>query len=144
MLGINTHTIKDHLKNNLIKLSMVYPMTRKSHFVLIESLSITLTNSDVIEIPKGFRFDGSSAPRFIWWAFPSYGDFFFAAMLHDYMYQNQHNHSVLGHKKAQEMADKEMLKWSNVINNRNFGKKIDNYLRYLAVRLFGKKVYLEK
>lgn len=144
MLDVSINTIKVALKNNSIKISMAYPITRKSHFVLVESVSVTLSNNDFIDIPEGFRFDGSSAPRFLWWLFPSYGDFFFAAMLHDYMYQNQYNHSVLGHKKAQEMADKEMLKWSNVINNRNFGKKIDNYLRYLAVRLFGKKVYLEK
>jgi hypothetical protein len=142
MLDINTHTIKDHLKNNLIKLSMVYPMTRKSHFVLIESLSITLTNSDVIEIPKGFRFDGSSAPRFIWWIFPSYGDFFFAALVHDYLYQTRYMSDRIGTKRAQEFADKEMLRWSKIINKRNIGKTIDNYLRFYAVRLFGRKIFI--
>jgi hypothetical protein len=34
-----------------------------------------------------------------------------------------------------------MLIWSNILNNRNFGKKIDNYLRYYAVLLFGMKQY---
>ena len=143
MLEINIHTIKSNLTNNLVKLSISYPITNKSHFVLLESLSITLTNFDVIVIPKGFKFDGSSAPRFLWWLFPSYGDFFFAALVHDYLYSTKYKVEELGNKNAQKFADKEMLFWSNIINDKHIGKKIDNYLRYIAVRLFGKKVFIK-
>lgn len=144
MLDVNIHTIKGLLISGLIKISPVYPITRKSHFRLIESVSVTLSNNDVIDIPKGFQFDGSSAPRFLWWLFPSYGDFFFAALIHDYLYQINYLSESNGTKVAQEFADNEMLRWSQVINDRNIGKTLDNYLRFYAVRMFGRKVYLKK
>ena len=141
MLDVSLYDVKDSLINNLIRITIVYPMTRKSHFRLLQEICVTLSNKDVIIIPAGFQFDGSSAPRFLWWAMPSYGDFFIGALIHDYLYQTQYKHTELGYKEAQKFADKEMLEWSNAVNNKNIGKIIDNYLRYLAVRLFGKKVF---
>jgi len=141
MLDVNLHTIKSELSVGLIRLNIVYPMTKKSHFRLLNNLSVTLSNDSTIIIPKDFEFDGSSAPRFLWWLFPSYGDFFFAALVHDWLYQNKYMSEDLGDKYAQKFADKEMLIWSNRINDRHFGKMVDNYCRYYSVRIFGKKVY---
>jgi hypothetical protein len=141
MVNINLHTIENELKLGLVRLNIVYPMTKKSHFRLLNNLSVTLSNDAIIIIPKDFEFDGSSAPRFLWWLFPSYGDFFFAALIHDFMYQTKYLADELGEEYAQKLADKEMLLWSNRINKKNIGKTLDNYCRYYAVRLFGKKVY---
>ena len=142
MIEVNLNTIQRKLIEGLISVSIVYPMTKKSHFRLSEGVSVTLSNQDVIDIPKGFQFDGSSSPRFLWWLFPSYGDFFFAAIIHDYMYQIRYMEKRIGQKEAQKFADHEMLKWSNLINDKNIFKTLDNYLRFYAVRLFGKKVYI--
>lgn len=144
MLDINLHTIERNLKLGLVRFSPVYPITKKSHFKLLGSLKITLSNHMDIVIPKDFQFDGSSSPRFLWWLFPSYGDFFFAALIHDYLYQHKYMSESLGDKYAKRFADEEMLIWSNRINDRNIGKIIDNYLRYYAVRWFGKRVYNNK
>lgn len=116
-------------------------MTKKEHFKLLEPISVKLNSGFVIMIPEGFVFDGSSSPKFLWWLFPSYGDFFVAALIHDFLYQMQFGKEHLGLKEAQKFADKEMLIWSNVVHNESYLDKIDNYLRYYAVRLFGKKVY---
>ena len=141
MIDVNLHTASDFLRNSLLKIAPVYPITRKSHFRLIEGLRVTLSNYDYVVIPKGFQFDASSSPRFLWWLFPSYGDFFLASLIHDYLYKINYRAEDLGLNNARLLADTEMLKWSKKLNDRNIGKHLDNYLRFYAVRLFGKKVY---
>jgi hypothetical protein len=129
---ITKENVVEYLSNNLVKTSMVYPITKESHYIILEDLVVKLSDENIIKIPKGFTFNGSSSPRFLWWAFPPYGDFFFAAILHDYLYDIKYPKNV---------ADNEMLIWSNTLNKRNFGKKVDNYLRYYAVKFFGMKQY---
>ena len=41
-----------------------------------------------LKIPKGFRFDGASVPRFLWWWLPPIADYMPAVVVHDYLYQN--------------------------------------------------------
>ena len=137
MLDVDINNVKSLLKLGLIHVNMVYPIRKDAHFRLENDLTITLSNGDKVIIPRNFEFDGSSSPRFLWWALPSYGNFFFAALIHDYLYLYQYKHTILGYKKAQEFADKEMLLWSNELND----NKLDNKLRYWAVRLFGRKAY---
>jgi hypothetical protein len=141
MVDVNLNNIKSVLRLGFIHLNIVYPITSKSHFRLLNDVSVRLSNDATIVIPKDFQFDGSSSPRFLWWLFPSYGDFFFAALIHDYMYQTNYMANDLGSEYAREFADKEMRTWSILLNDRNIGKQIDNHSRYYAVRLFGKKVY---
>jgi hypothetical protein len=41
-----------------------------------------------IVIPKGFKTDGASVPRLLWWLFPPFGgDYDQAAVLHDFLYR---------------------------------------------------------
>lgn len=142
MLDVNINNVSVYLTEGLVRIIPNYPISKKCHFRVVTSLSVTLSNDSKIEIPKGFKFDGSSAPRFLWWLFPSYGDFFFAALIHDYLYHTADlsNDKVIAEGKV--FADKEMLLWSTVLNNRNISKMLDNYLRYYAVKWFGKKVYI--
>lgn len=140
---ITRKNVVDYLEKGLVKTSMVYPITKDAHYIVEEELTIKLSNEEIIKIPKGFAFNGSSSPRFLWWLFPPYGDFFFAAIIHDYLYHIRFKSDEVNIKLAKKRADKEMLIWSNILNNRNFGKKIDNYLRYYAVLLFGMKQYLD-
>jgi len=138
---ITKTNVREYLKNGLVKTSMIYPITKDSHYVVLEELIIKLSNEEIIKIPKGFKFNGSSSPRFLWWLFPPYGDFFFAAIIHDYLYHIKYKSTEINIKLAKKIADKEMLIWSNIINKRNFAKIVDNYSRYYAVLLFGMKQY---
>lgn len=139
---VTLNNAKAMLSKQPFKVALKYPIG-KNHFILKETMLIVLSNGDNIRIEKGFQFDGSSSPRFLWWAFPSYGDFFLAALIHDYCYITDYNSDIWGYKKARKFADKEMLLWSNAINDKSFFKLIDNRLRYVAVRLFGKRVFLK-
>ena len=141
MIDVDLHNIFDFLEMDLFQVSPIYPITKEHHFKLMKGVSVTLSNGDLVQIPKGFKFDGSSSPRFIWWLFPSYGDFLFAALIHDYLYHIKYRSEDVGMDYAQQLADKEMLVWSMLINNKNIGKRIDNKERYQAVKWFGKKQY---
>lgn len=97
-------------------------------------LSFQLSNGDCIEIPKGFEWDGSSVPRFLWWLLPPDGDFEIGALIHDYLYIKKRELNY-----TREFADKEMLLWSKALSGTNnlSLRNIDNYTRYYAVRLLG-------
>jgi hypothetical protein len=133
---IDRNNVVEMLSSGAVKTSVVYPITRDRHFVVTKETNVELSDGKIITIPKGFVFNGSSSPRFLWWIFPSYGNFFFAALVHDYLYD-------IRYKFDKKYADKEMLFWSNLVNKRNFAKVIDNYMRYYAVALFGRKQYLD-
>ena len=114
------------MQKELIKLEYIYGT--KKRWRVLEDTRVVLSNGTLVIIPKGMETDLSSVPRFLWGLFPPFGDFLIASLVHDYMYIYD-----LGRKRA----DEEMLYLSNKYNK----NKIDNYLRYLAVRLFGGFVY---
>ena len=113
----------------------------KKYFVARKNIKIKLNSGDIITIPKSFDFDGSTVPLWLTWIFPRYGPFLFAAMIHDWLYVIDYKRKTLGSKEAQKLADKEMLLWSDATNYYSNWALVDNWLRYLAVRLFGRKKY---
>lgn len=136
--------------DNPVKISYITDSRRRTKwktFKLEQDVKVRLSNDKVILIKKGFEWDLSSVPRILSWILLPYGNFLIAALIHDWLYQNSDsvkkvwfdNHS----ENAREFADKEMLLWSRAMQGT---KKIsfyniDNYLRYYAVRLFGRKVW---
>lgn len=141
MIDVNINNVKELLTNNHIVIATVYPKSEKHHFQLMSSVSITLSDYSVITMQKGFKFDGSSSPQLLWWLFPSYGDFLFAALIHDWMYRNDYLRDKIGIELSREYADDEMLIWSDVLNGGSKRKFWDNDIRHKAVRIFGKKAY---
>lgn len=94
-------------------------------FVIAEDFKETLSDGHVIIIPKGFVTDLSSVPRLLWWLISPFGDFIKASVLHDFLY-----HLKFDNRKY---CDYQML----YMSNRDSKNKLDNYLRYYTVRLFG-------
>ena len=117
--------------NNPVKYSRIINGTSWNRYVLENDITIKLSNSDIITIPKGFKYDLSSSPRFLWSILPPDGDFAIGALIHDYLYENK--------LYTRKFNDLEMLKWSVVMNGtRKISlRNIDNYTRYYGVRLFG-------
>ena len=66
---------------------------KKTIYSLLETIYIELSNGDIITIPAGFRWDGSSTPRLFWNIVPPEGDFELGALIHDYLYENKKNFS---------------------------------------------------
>lgn len=134
---ITLNNIVEILKlHNPVKKSRVYGTNKISHYRLIETLTIELSNFTVITIPKGFEWDLASVPRAIWSICSPDNDAELAYLIHDYLYRTQ----ILPKKEA----DAEMYIWATVTNGtRSYfsTRNIDNKLRYLAVKWFGKKSY---
>lgn len=116
----------------MVQAKLQYIYGSKEQWKLLEDLEVTKSDGSVITIKSGMETDLSSVPRFLWSLFPPFGDFLNASLLHDYLYINK-----IGTRKE---ADLEMLRMSNILHK----SKIDNYLRYYAVRLFGWIVYNRK
>ena len=116
------------------------PYAKRKYWKTLEDVPIKLSNGDIITVPKGFRWDLSSVPGFLHGIAKPYGKFIWGALIHDWMYVHDYKRNDLGTRKARKLADKEMLYVSDQ-HNASFWGKIDNRLRYIAVRLFGGFVY---
>lgn len=66
--------------NNPVKYSRIINGTSWNRYVLENDITIKLSNSDIITIPKGFKYDLSSSPRLLWSILPPDGDFAIGAL----------------------------------------------------------------
>jgi DNA-binding Lrp family transcriptional regulator len=110
----------------VVKRERLYHSERFKKYRLLNDVIVTMSNGNPLLIPEGFKWDLSSSPRFLWAIFPPDGDFEIAALIHDYLYQNQ--------IYSRKFSDREMYAWSKVANKKN---PVDNFLRYIAVRALG-------
>jgi len=113
-------------------------------YTLRKTILIKLSNGKIIQIQKGFTWDLSSVPRFLWSFLPPDGNFIIAALIHDYLYQNwKVMYWLYSMADPRKFADTEMLLWSKEMNGtkRLSLKKTDNYSRFYGVRLFGAKAW---
>lgn len=133
----NLKNIKTSLEtSNPIYKSRVYGSNKINHYILLEPLKFQLSDKvTIIEIPKGFQWDLASVPRVLWSVCSPDNDAEVAYLIHDYLYR----YKVL--PKCD--CDKEMYKWAKAVNSTEkiSIKNIDNKLRYLAVKYFGKSSY---
>jgi hypothetical protein len=123
--------------DNLVQISYLYSYNSRKYWRLCKEITVRLSTGEVISMPEGFYTDLSSVPKWLWSFERPFGDFLFAALVHDYLYASKH-------WPDQKKADQEMLYWSKTINSSRRANRIDNYLRYYAVRLFGWTVWNSK
>jgi hypothetical protein len=88
-------------------------------------------------VPKGFKMDLASIPMFLQGIFSSHPPSLKAYILHDYIYVHNIMREEMGDKENRLWADKLMLSMANEL----WDNKIDNYIRYYGVRLFGKNIH---
>lgn len=140
-MTITIHTAKRIFEksDNPIKRSRVYGRNNINNYILLEPVSVVLSNKKEITIPKGYVWDLASVPRLLWSLVPPDSDAELAFLIHDYLYEN---HKILNYD--QKFCDNELKMWSKILNgteNKISLRNIDNSIRYYAVRLFGKKVF---
>jgi len=145
--------MKIYTLNNIYKNSKLFNPVIVSRIIggekwhtykLHKAIRIKLSNNKIIYIPKGFTWDLSSVPRFLWSVLPPDGNFIIAALIHDYLYQNwKQMYWLYSMPNPRKFADTEMLLWSKAMNGTTkiSIKKIDNYSRYYGVRLFGNNAW---
>jgi len=104
----------------------------KHYWKLKNPVEVTLSNGDLIAIPKDFVTDFASVPRLLWSFIPPRGDHDLAALIHDYLYKVCYLNRLF--------ADLEFLYW--LLKTGNKRKKA--MAMYRAVRIWGGKWWKPK
>lgn len=137
---IELHNVKSIMqKENPIVKSRVYGKNNINNYKLMNDIVVRLSNGKIITIPKGYVWDLASVPRFLWSLVPPDSDAELAFLLHDVLYEKN---IELGY--TQEFCDNEMKLWSEILNGTSKEislRNLDNTIRFLAVKWFGKKVF---
>jgi hypothetical protein len=121
------NVIEQLLTDELIVQSYVYSDKSSKYWKLQQPITVMLSNRKIINIPKGFVYDMSTVPKWLWSFVRPFNDGLFGYLVHDALYTDK----TTGMTRKQ--CDKEMLFWTNITNKNKF----DNYLRYYIVRLLG-------
>jgi len=121
------NVVEQLLSDELIVQSYVYSDKSAKYWKIQNPITVELSNGEVINIPKGFVYDMSTVPKWLWSFVRPVNDGLFGYLVHDVLYVNK----VKGMTRKQ--ADKEMLFWTSITNSNKF----DNHLRYYIVRLLG-------
>lgn len=122
------NVIQNLMTDELIKQSYIYSRKSNKYWKILEPIEVKLISKDIkITIEKGFTYDMSSSPKFLWGIVPPANDGLFGYMVHDKLYIWR------GHGMTRKEVDKEMLLWINIVCD----NKVDNYIRYFFVRVFG-------
>lgn len=129
MRFITKYNIIDRLNSdNLIIQSYVYSDKSAKYWKIQEPLTVHLINHNkIINVPKGFYYDMSTVPKWLWSIVRPFNDGLFGYLIHDCLYVNR-NHNL-----TRKECDLEMLAWTNLTNKNKF----DNYIRYYVVRGLG-------
>jgi len=138
---LNISNIKEQSQNdNPIIYRYCFNATKWKQFELMQELHFLLPNN-VLRIPKGFKWDLSSVPSFLWWLLKPFGRYDAAYLIHDYLYQNKG--LVGGITYTRKECDKIMRDYALALvdTNKISLRRIDVWVRYYAVRLVGGMVW---
>ena len=131
-------TLKNIKENSKIKYPILdrqifKPKSFWHKYILEEEVIFQLSNGDILTVEKGFLWDKSTVPKFLYSFLSPIGKFEIASLIHDKIYRH------LKDKYTRSFADKEMLKWSKAIQGTKYisFRNLDNYTRYILVRIFG-------
>ena len=119
--------IKQLLSDELIIQSYVYSDKSAKYWKIQQPITIELSTGKIINIPKGFVYDMSTVPKWLWSFIRPVNDGLFGYLIHDSLYVER------AYRMTRKQCDKEMLFWTNITNDNKF----DNYFRYYIVRLLG-------
>lgn len=108
---------------------IVSPLDDGRTWELIEEFYYHKDDKTSFEIPKGFKTDFASIPRFLWVFISPTGKHDKAAVLHDYLYRTR--------KVTRRDADMLFLEGMTVQKVASWRK----YSMFIAVRLFGWRFY---
>ena len=93
-----------------ITVSKKYPR----HWITLFDLEVDLSDGSIINIPKGFIWDGASIPKWLWWMFPKIKLNSIVFLIHDFLYVDKkiqlfkHEFHIF---EARKFADDEMRLW---------------------------------
>ena len=84
-----------HIESSMGVAAKQYTLLKDTHFYILVTKEyhdgqVTMERADFV-VPKGFKWDGASIPRYIFWIRPA--DFRIPALFHDYLYSDPDNNT---------------------------------------------------
>lgn len=104
---------------------------------VVDPVVFTLPSGDTITVPAGFRTDGASVPRCLWWLFPRIDSYFAAAVIHDWLYRQGGVVDFPGHRLGRRAADRVFLLGCEACGTGYVWRR----LMYYAVRFGGERSF---
>lgn len=101
----------------------------------LQDIEVELSDGRIIHIRKGYLTDISTGPQVLWSFLPPIGGHSFPAVIHDWLYTEKPFGKSI---KEWLFADREMLRWSKVMNG---NKPVGNMTRYILLTIGGWIVY---
>jgi hypothetical protein len=121
------NVVEQLLSDDLIHQSYVYSDKSEKYWKITEPICVTLSTGRRYTIPRGFVYDMSTVPKWLWSIVRPFNDGLFGYLVHDRLYV------IRDHNMTRKQVDREMLFWTNITNS----NKLDNYVRYFVVRAIG-------
>lgn len=134
--------LKHHvMKNNPVIYRFNWDNEKWEYFELMNSFIVDIGKGRLIEFKEGFKWDLSSVPSFLWWLFKPFGRFDLAYIVHDKVYQKKGkmNGFNLTRKEGDELMKDIALELTDT--RKISFRRLDSWIRYHTVRLFGWKVW---
>lgn len=111
---------------------LVLTPTEDGHRWELEDPLIYQGARDTFTVPRAFETDLASVPRWFWWAFPPFGPWSAAAVLHDWLYST--------HQVSRKDADGIFLRVMLASGTKLWRAAV----AYRAVRIFGGSAWRRK
>jgi|TARA_R110000772_G_scaffold257576_1_gene374488 hypothetical protein len=128
-------------KDNPIIYRYNFNATKWNTFELMRDISFLLDDGVEIEIKKGFTWDLSSVPNFLWWLLKPFGQYDAAYLLHDKIYKLK-GLNIYSRKQCDQLMRDFALA---LVDTKKLSlRRLDVWTRYYAVRLFGWIVWNKK
>lgn len=119
--------------NKKLKVTKTHPR----HWETTVEMSIQLSDNFILNIPKGYVWDGASVPKFLWFIFPPIDKGWIGDLIHDRLWEDkQSQFEYFGYStyEARKFADEERVRWRRELAE---DKKIFNFVSNLVIRLIG-------
>lgn len=94
-----------------------------------------------ITIPARYRTNFASVPRILWPLIPAMGAYWYAALVHDWLYDTKEGKALFGARNARLRTD---LEFYNLMVEACPESFYRNWLMYAAVRIRGHKRWQDK
>jgi hypothetical protein len=121
-------------KDNPIIYRYNFNATKWNTFELMRDISYMFDDGVGITIKKGFKWDLSSVPAFLWWLLKPFGRYDAAYLLHDNLYQSK-GLNVYSRKQCDQLMRDFALA---LVDTKKISlRRLDVWSRYYAVRFAG-------
>lgn len=114
---------------------------KEKPFIITEDIHYVLNDGTKYIVPKGFRLDGTSSPRFVRSIVPRLDDRIVGSTLHDHMYYSDFMRGVWTDRMAKDFADSNMTDFHNLVLPKE--KRLNKIMNFIVDKL-GWKIFKEE